>query len=87
MLDVVRRNSALLRCTQLCEYLYRNRWSFIKSISMPIPIPAGPRNVVGPPTPGRVSGSGHLSDRFDGALKHIEEAARHYSHAKPSPGT
>ncbi len=37
--------------------------SFIKSISMPIPIPAGPRNVVGPPTPGRVSGSGHIPGR------------------------
>ncbi len=64
---------------------------------MPIAIPAGPRNVVGPtghqspwwvgvPTPGRVSGSGHIPAGFDRALKHIEEAARHCTHAKTPPG-
>ncbi len=63
-----------------------NRRSFIRSISMPIAIPAGPRNVVGPPTPGRVSGSGHVTAGFDRALKHIDEAARHCTYAKTSPG-
>jgi len=57
-----------------------------RSISAPIPIPAGPRNVVGPPTPGRVSGSGHIPAAFDRALKHVEEAAGHCTHAKTPPG-
>ncbi len=63
-----------------------DRPSFIRSISAPIPIPAGPRNVVGPPTPGRVSGSGHIPAAFDRALKHVEEPARHCWHAKTQPG-
>ncbi len=63
-----------------------DRRSFIRSISAPIPIPAGPRNVVGSPTPGRVSGSGHIPAAFDRALEHVEEPARHCWHAKTPPG-
>ena len=69
------------------QLLYRRIAGHLsRSFSAPIAIPAGPRNVVGPPTPGRVSGSGHIPAGFERALKHIEEAARHCSHAKTPPG-
>ena len=84
---MVRRNQRNIAARTSSIVVSANRWSFIKSVSMPISIPAGPRNVVGPPTPGRVSGSGHASGQFRSTeLKHVEEAARHCTHAKTPPG-
>ncbi len=95
---MVRRNQRQKPLYTRRQIVVSANWpSFIRSISMPIAIPAGPRNVVGPtghqspwwvgaPTPGHVSGSGHIPAGFDRALKHIEEAARHCTHAKTPPG-